>query len=599
MVLVLVAFAALILRLWFLQVVTGGYYREKSENNRIHLQEIPPSRGIVFDRNGEMLVDNRPSYDLCVVPEGVQDWTKLLNSLEELIGLDKEAARERLKKAVHRQPFRSVCLMRDISRDQLAVIETHRFNLPGVTIEVTPQRRYLHGALACHLLGYLGEISEEQLRSGQYPDNKSGDLIGKAGVEKKWQKFLNGQPGGEQIEEDAQGRRIRVISRVPPVSGSNLYLTIDNRLQEIAEKALAGKRGAVVAVDPNDGEVLALASSPSFDPNLFIGGIDRETWLGLSSSRDYPLQNRVLTGQYPPGSVFKIVVALAALEEGVVSPDEEIFCNGLYFLGRQRYRCWKRWGHGKVDLHRALVESCDVYFYNVGKRLGVDKIAFYARQFGLGSATDLDVGYESDGLIPTSEWKLRRWGTPWQTGETISTSIGQSFVLVTPIQMAVMMSAVFNGGILYRPQVTKFVGRSDGEEVYAFKPEIVRRLRIKPQYLEAVKKALVGVVNQPHGTGSKARLDDVVVAGKTGTAQVVGLEKEKSLDQEGDMRDEFRDHAWFAAVAPAEDPKIAVAVLVENGGHGGSASAPIAGELIEAYLGGRGAEALAKKEGQD
>jgi penicillin-binding protein 2 len=542
-----------------------------------------------------MLVDNRPAFDLCVIPERVQDWDSLFHSLNDLIGLDTETSRARLQSSIHRQPFKSVCLKRDISRDELAVLETHRVNLPGVTIEVTPLRHYLHEDLACHILGYLGEISDNQLQSGRYPENKPGDLIGKSGVERRWHGHLSGHPGGEQVEEDAQGRRIRVLSRKPPVPGSNLYLTIDKDLQRLAEKAMSAKRGGVVAVDPNTGEILALVSRPSFDPNLFIGGIDRKTWISLSSSESSPLQDRVLTGQYPPGSIFKIIVALAALEEGLAPLDEEVFCNGAYYLGQHRFRCWKKHGHGRVNFHRAMVESCDVYFYTVGKRLGVDKIAYYSKQFGLGQATGFDVGNERGGLIPTSEWKLRRWGVPWQAGETISTSIGQSFVLVTPMQMAVMMSAVFNGGVIYKPQVTKMIKGTEGETLQEFAPEIVRKVKIKPEHLEYVKRALVGVVNQPRGTGSKARHPIFKVAGKTGTAQVISLEKEKTMAQTGKVPEQFQDHAWFVAAAPAEDPKIAIAVLVENGGHGGSAAAPIAGELIEAYLASAEVTSLAKK----
>jgi penicillin-binding protein 2 len=585
---VLVAFAALILRIWFLQLANGRTYRAKSENNRIHLQDIPTFRGQIFDRHGDMLVDNRPAYDLCVIPEEVQDRQALLSTLNRLVGVDPDSAEFKLKNAAGGQPFRPVCLEKDISRDDLAVIETHRFNLPGVIIEDEPQRLYIYGSFASHILGYLGEISEGQIRSGRYPNNKPGDLIGKAGVESKWQQFLNGERGGEQVEVYAAGRKIEVISRKPPVSGTNLYLTIDKDLQSLAEKLLSDKKGAIVAMDPNNGQVLALASSPSFDPNLFISGIDGETWNAMATSKDFPLQNRALSGQYPPGSVFKIIVALAALEEGVVDPEEEIFCGGAYALGSQRYRCWKRYGHGRVNLHRALVESCDVYFYTIGRRLGVDKIAYYAKELGFGKATGFDLGHEKEGLIPTREWKIKRFGIPWQAGETISTSIGQSFVLVTPIQMVAMISAVFNGGVLYTPQVTKRIGGDEKERILEFESKTARRIKVKPEHLDLVKRALIGVVNEPHGTGSKARLKAITVAGKTGTAQVITLEKEKSMEKaEGEVPSKFKDHAWFVALAPAESPRIALAVLVENGGHGGSASAPIAGELIQAYLGGQ------------
>ncbi len=581
---VLMVFGILILRLWFLQVVNGPAYRAKSEHNRIRLHDIPPFRGMILDRNGEVLVDNRPSYDLYVIPEEVQDRSQLLNRLSSLGDLNREPAERLLDKAARGYPFKPVCLKRDISRDELASIESHRFDLPGVMIRVRPQRHYFYEGLASHLLGYVGEISEEQLMSGQFPKNRAGDLIGKRGVELKWQTQLNGIRGGEQAEVDAVGRKIAVVSRKAPASGVNICLTIDKGLQSLAEKSLQGKHGAVVAINPSNGEILALASSPSYDPNRFIKGLDEKTWQDMASSKDFPLQNRALTGQYPPGSVFKIVVALAALEEGVVTPEEEIFCNGTYSLGNATYRCWKKHGHGGVNLHRALVESCDVYFYTLGSRLGVDKIARYARRLGLGKETGLDLDTEKGGLIPTTQWKLKRWGIPWQRGETVISAIGQGFVLTTPLQMANLISSVFNGGRVYTPQVTKWVRKANGESLFEFAPISAGEIGIKPKHLELIKKALVGVVNQPHGTGSKARLKDIVVAGKTGTAQVVAVKKDGVSRREDDIPWELRDHAWFVAIAPASAPDIAVAVLIEHGGHGGSAAAPIAREIIKAYL---------------
>lgn len=582
--LVLVVFGILILRLWFLQILNGSTYRTKSENNRIRVCTISPFRGIIYDRNGELLVANRPSYDLYVIPEEVQDRAHLLQSLNRFVGLELQPAGQKLDKGSRRYPFRPICLKRDMSRDELALIETHRFNLPGVMIKVKPQRHYVCENLASHLLGYLGEVNERQLRRGRYPGTRPGDLIGKSGVEEKWQTVLSGMPGGEQVEVDAAGRKIRVISMKPPVSGKNIYLTIDKALQTTAEKALAGKKGAIVAMDPNNGEILALVSSPPFDPNLFVGGIDRATWRKIASSKDFILQNRALSGQYPPGSVFKIVVALAGLEEGVIDPEEEVVCTGVYRLGRNKYHCWKKHGHGKVKLHRAIVESCDIYFYKMGKRLGIDKLANYARMFGLGEVTGFDLGQEKPGLIPTSEWKLRKWGVPWQGGETVSVSIGQSFVLVTPIQLVTLISALYNGGVIFKPQVTKWVGKSGTEKIHEFSPKIMGRIAIRQEYFDIIKKALVGVVNEPHGTGSKARLKHVSVAGKTGTAQVVTLEKEKAFHDKGEIPFRFRDHALFVAVAPAERPQIALAIVVEHGGHGGSAAAPIAAEMIRAYV---------------
>ena len=587
MLVILVVFSVLILRFWFLQIVNGSTYRTKSENNRIHLQDILPFRGMILDRNGRTLVDNRPSYDLYVTPEDVQDLGELLDRLNSLTGLDLKPIKHELAEASRKTPFRPFCLKKDLPHNELAILETHRFNLPGIMIKVTPLRHYVNGDLASHLVGYLGEISEKQLAGAQYPHSKPGDLIGKSGVEWKWQADLNGMRGGEQVEVDASGRKIRVMARKPSVPGANVCLTIDKDLQSVTEKALMGKTGAIVAMNPENGQILALASSPSFDPNLFVGGIDRATWKKIVLSGDFPLQNRALSGQYPPGSVFKIVVALAGLEEGIIDLEEEIVCNGIYFLGRRGYRCWKKYGHGKVRFHRALVESCDVYFYEIGRRLGIDKISKYAMKFGLGKITGFDQVHETPGLIPTREWKLKRRGLPWQEGETLSTAIGQSFVLVTPIQMASFVSAVFNGGIIFRPQVTKWAGKSEAEKTYEFSPVVTGKLEIREEYLDLVKNALVGVVNEPRGTGGRVRLKDTTVAGKTGTAQVVALKKGEEYENEEDIPLKFRDHAWFVAVAPAEKPQIAIAIVIEHGGHGGSAAAPIAGQMIKTYLGAR------------
>jgi len=580
---VVVVFVALVLRLWYLQLLKGPEYRVKSENNRIHLQDIPPFRGMIYDRHDELLVDNRPSFDMYIIPEDIQDRKHLLLSLNRLIALTPDLVEGKLKEASRRYPFKPILVKKALTREELALIETNFYNLPGVMIQVKPQRNYIFREFAPHVIGYLGEIDETQLMSGKFPENKPGDFIGRYGVEMKWQNQLNGVRGGEQVEVDAAGRKLRVISRKPPVPGANIGLTIDREMQALAEKGLEGRTGAVVALDPANGEILAMASSPAFDPNLFIGRIDRDEWEQIVSSKDSPLQNRTIAGQYPPGSVFKIVVALAGLEEGLIDPDEETFCNGSYTMGSRTYHCWRRAGHGNVALHRALVESCDVYFYKLGRRLGVDKIAEYANMCGLGRTPKFDLGRDKGGLIPTSQWKLKRWGVPWQAGETISMSIGQSFVLVTPLQMAVMISAVFNGGDLYQPKVIRWVKKGK-EPIYEFSPTRRRHLKVKPENLELIKDALSGAVNEPRGTGRRARSKDVIVAGKTGTAQVVTLEKERIAKAGGDLPVKFKDHAWFVAIAPKDNPRLAVAVLIEHGGHGGSAAAPVAGELIRAYL---------------
>jgi penicillin-binding protein 2 len=577
---VFAAFSALVLRLWFLQAVNGENYRAQSENNRIRVQEIPPFRGLILDRNGEPLVNNVPSFNLYITPDEAKNKEQLIRNLKTLINFESSDVLKKLSNIKKSQAFQPVLVKKNLSREELATIETHQPNLVGAQVEVRYQRSYLYGNLGSHIIGYMGEISEKELASDEYPEASSGDYIGKFGVEERWQKELNGEKGGENVEVDATGRKGPPLSKELPVSGKNLTLTIDKKLQATAETMLADKTGAIVAMDPANGEILAMASSPSFDPNSFITGIDKTEWKALITGKNSPLTNKAISGQYSPGSVFKIVMALAGLEEGAISQEDAVSCPGAYEFGGRAFHCWQKKGHGGVNLHRALKESCDVYFYKLGNKLGIERIAKYAKMCGLGKKTDIELDSEKGGLIPNNEWKKKRFGVPWQPGETISASIGQSFVLVTPLQAAGLISTIFNGGKVYQPRVVKEI--KDGKNiVYESKPTLVRELNVKRENLEIVKRGLVAVVNEAGGTAyNSARLKEVTVAGKTGTAQVVALDKKSSGDS-----NEYKDHAWFVAVAPAENPKIAIAVVIEHGGHGGSAAAPFARDLIKEYLG--------------
>lgn len=554
-------FLILLLRLWHLQITNGEQYRKRSENNRIRLEEIPAYRGKILDRNGIVLVDNKPSYDLYLIPEEVNDLHLLLSRLSRIISLNPRTVEGICLEVKKGHPFKPICIKRDMSFDQVSKIESNILMLPGITIRVEGKRNYIYHQLAAHLLGHV-----------------SCNMKGRSGIEYKWEKILSGTPGGMQVEVDATGRTMGIISESRPVPGADVYLTIDLQLQKKAEQLLKGKRGAVVAMNPCDGEILAIASSPSFDPNIFVSGMDQKTWQKISSSKGHPLQNRAINGLYPPASLFKIVVAAAALQEGIITARKKLTCTGAFPYGNRIYKCWKRGGHGEVDLYKAIKESCDVYFYNLGKMLGVKKIAHYARMFGLGEKTGIDVGSESGGLVPTPKWKLKRYGLPWQGGENLCLAIGQSYLLVTPVQMAVTYSAIFNGGILYKPQVTRMIKKPDGDLIYKFKPKIKRKLDIKPGYLSIIKRALIAVVNDPRGTGVNAKIKGLTVAGKTGTVQVM-TEKEKLA-----RGNEIKDHAWFVGIAPAESPAITVSVIIEHGGHGGATAAPIARELIKEFF---------------
>jgi penicillin-binding protein 2 len=436
---------------------------------------------------------------------------------------------------------------------------------------------------AAHLLGYLGQINGGELSSGKYPGVRGGDSIGKYGAEKVFEDLLRGKRGGRQVEVDASGRLVRVIKTVDSVPGKNLFLTIDNTLQQTAEAMLKDKAGAIVALDPSNGDVLVMASSPSFDQNDFIGGISSKKWKKLLADPDRPMSNKAIQGEYPPASTYKMITAIAALEEGVVDTGTKVFCSGQYKFGNRVYRCWKKWGHGEIDILGAIEKSCDVFFYKAGEELGVDSLAQYAKGCGLGKVTGIELEHERPGLVPTSAWKRKRYGVPWQPGETLSIAIGQGFNLVTPLQMAVFTAALGNGGTLYRPRILKSVQTLNGEVTDIKEPEIIGGLPAGKETLKVVRKGLLDVVQGERGTARRIRIKGVEIAGKTGTAQVFSLKKK---DRESKKRLDYnlRDHAWFVCYAPAENPVIAISVMVEHGEHGSSAAAPMAGAVLRAYL---------------
>jgi penicillin-binding protein 2 len=587
--LVVSIFVVLLLRLWFLQIIRGESYRNLSENNRIRLEDIPPTRGIIYDRHGRILVDNRPAFKLALVPADVGDVKLTLGKLGRILKVEEPQLEEKVKSAPRGAPFRPILLSRDMNRDQVAAVETHRFNLPGVMVQIEPRRSYEMPSFAAHLIGYLGEIEEAQLKERRQQGYKLGDYLGKYGVEMEWEADLKGLRGGRQIEADAAGRQLSVLREVAPQPGHNLILTLDTQIQLRAENALKGKAGAIIAMDPTTGDILAMASSPAFDQNQFVRGFTPSEWQAIVDNPLHPLENKAIQGQYPLGSTFKPVVATAALAEGFVDPQTTFSCSGEYQLGNQVYRCWKKRGHGQIALYQAVVQSCDVYFYQLGQRLGIDVMAAYAQRYRLGSRTLVRLNNEAGGLVPTAQWKMRRFGVPWQKGEDLVTAIGQGFLLATPIQMAVLYAAIANGGKFLRPRVVLRVEDPDGGVVKNVSPEILGKLNLSPDTISFLQNALEGAVNEPNGTGRAAqmrgRLRGIKVAGKTGTAQVVRAPEDEEEEQdESQISYEYRDHAWFVAYAPTEAAEIVVVVLVEHGGHGGSAAAPLAREVMEEYF---------------
>ncbi len=580
---VLFAFGLLFLRLVYLQIIKGDEYRQKSEKNAVRLKSIKSSRGLIFDRHKTLLVDNRPAFNLKIVLEDAGDVKKTVAKVSRLIQEDPQTLMETISRAGRGAFYKPITLKQGISRDQLAIVEAHKFDLPGIHIDIEPTRHYIFKKTAAHLLGYLGQVNLNELKSGKYPNIRSGDAIGRYGIEKSFQPFLQGKRGGRQVEVDANGRTIKVLKRVEPVAGLDLNLTLDLDLQILAEKLLEDKEGAVVALDPDNGDVLVMASHPSFDQNDFIGGISSKKWKALISHPGKPMTNKTIQAEYPPASTYKIITSLAALEENHIDTSFTTFCPGFFKYGNRIYRCWNRNGHGEVNVIDALAQSCDVFFYQVGDKAGVDILAQYAKGSGLGKKTGIMLQNEKTGLIPTSEWKNRRFKEAWQGGETLSVAIGQGYNLVTPLQMAVLTAAVGNGGKLYRPRIVRTIENADAKIVKTIEPEIMGGLPASKETLDIVKKGLFKVVQGDRGTARRIRIKGLDIAGKTGTAQVFSVKKGENINVE-DLDYSLKDHAWFVCFAPAQKPVIAISVIIEHGEHGSSAAAPVAMALIEKYI---------------
>jgi penicillin-binding protein 2 len=580
---ILMVFALLFLRLVYLQLIKGEEYRRLSETNCVRLKSIKSSRGLIYDRHHNLLVENRPAFDLTIVLEDAHPVEETIERLADLIDVSFEDLMGSIKKAGKSAFYKPLTLKRDISRDLLAIVEAHKFDLPGIHIDIEPTRHYIYKKSAAHLLGYLGQINRRELESGSYPNVRTGDSIGRYGIEKSFEPFLQGKRGGRQVEVDVNGRLIKVLTTVPPVSGNDLHLTLDLELQKTAEQLLGENDGAVVAIDPSNGDVLVMASAPSFDQNDFIGGISTKKWQALMTDPGKPMNNKAIQAEYPPASTYKILTAMAALEEKVIDKNTTFFCPGFYKFGNRRYHCWNRNGHGEISVKDAIAQSCDVFFYQAGEKVGVDSLAQYANGSGLGRSTGIKLAHERRGLIPTAAWKKKRFKEAWQAGETLSISIGQGFNLATPLQMAAFIAAVGNGGTLYRPRIVTSIADSDGNVVKSIQPEITGGLPVSKENLALVQKGLLEVVQGERGTARRIRIKGIDIAGKTGTAQVFSRKAGEKFDNEA-IRRTLRDHAWFVCYAPAEAPKIAIAVIIEHGEHGSSAAAPVAGALIEKYF---------------
>ncbi len=575
---------ALAARMVHLQVIGHEHYSDLATDNRVRLSPIPPTRGLIYDRRGVLLADNLPAFNLEIVPEQVRDLPNLLARLGEVVALDDDDIQrfERLRRRL--PPYRSIPVKTNLSEREVAAFMVVRHRFDGVDVQARLQRHYPFGARFAHLLGYVGRINERELKRVDARNYRATTHIGKTGIEKYYESLLHGTVGVREDEVNSHGRRIRTLRETPPRPGESLVLSVDARLQAVATAALGGRSGAVVALDPRNGEVLALVSEPDFDPNLFVNGISRRDYARLRDDPERPLFNRALRGQYPPGSTVKPVVALAGLESGVVSAARRMFAGPYYELpgGGRRFRDWKRGGHGWVDMDRAIVRSCDVYFYDLSYKLGIDRLHdFYAR-FGLGRRTGIDLPGELGGLLPSRDWKRRRYRQAWYPGETVILGIGQGYLLATPLQLATMTACLAMRGDCHRPHLLK------ARIASAVPPRDTRRdaWRITlrdPRHWDVIIDAMRHVVSSPEGTGRRIADAPYAIAGKTGTAQVFSLAEDEEYDADKLARHK-RDHAWFIGFAPVEAPRIAVAVIVEHAGHGGSVAAPVARRVMDAWL---------------
>ena len=558
------AFVTLLGQLWYLQVVGGERLRELSERNRTRVRALPAPRGILYDRRGLPLVENRPTFTLSVIPRELENREAVLARLASLLKIPLEELAERLEGTPQDSSW-PVRVRRNLSPEEVARIEEWRLALPGVVVEAEPQRLYQDGRFAAHLLGYIREASAEHLRERRL---RPGDLVGQSGLERLLDDVLRGQDGGEEFEVDAQGHQVQVLRRQEPTSGANVITTIDKRIQEVAERAMAEKTGAVVVLDPRSGDLLALVSTPAFNLDSFTGSLDRESWLRLIRDPATPLLNRVFQGEYAPGSLFKLVVAAAALQEGLFTPFDRLPCPESLEIGRSRFRNWEKVDEGAMTLYEALIHSCNTFFYQLGLKVGIERMVHYARAFGFGSPVGIAFPGERAGFVPTPEWKRTAARSRWFPGDTANTAIGQGRLLATPLQVARFMAALATDGILWKPRLVNRVQDHADRTLRAEPPQITGRVELSPLVFQFLRRALSGVVNDG-GTGQAARLADVEVGGKTATSQNTPGRSGRG-----------GDHAWFVATAPVESPEVVVVVLVEHGGMGGQVAAPLAGQIL-------------------
>ena len=570
-------FSLIILRLCYFQIIKGAKYTELSTNNRIRQTALPAPRGHILSSDNQTLVDNSPSFDLTLIPQDAVNIDELLSELSILININKDELENQVRSRRGRPGFEPIPLKKDLTWNEMSTVLSKKIALPGISINVVPRRRYLGPANAPHVFGFLGEVEPEDLTRNTLRPYQRGELLGKYGLENLAEDRLRGINGFLQTEVDAFGKRKKTLAKIEPKSGKDIWTTLIPEIQQVAEQMLIDKTGAVVALDPRNGNIVALASAPGFDPNLFSRGIHSSDWHRLASHPYHPLLNRAIQCQHPPGSIFKIVTAIAAREEKKISPEEAFFCPGFYILGNRPFHCWKKEGHGYMNMRSALVYSCDTYFYNLALRVGINTIVKYAEMLGFGAIVGIDLAGEKPGLLPSPEWLRKKNNRRWQQGDTLNFCIGQGFLQATPLQMASIYGGIANNGTIYRPRILlKTKGNTTETE-----GTILKKYTLSDETFRFIKDALFGVVHDPGGTGARARVPDAQVAGKTGTSQVVSVKNKPGQGQL--VPRHLENHAWFVSFSPVENPEIVVCVFLEHGGGGGRNAAPVAQAVLKAY----------------
>ncbi len=564
---------------WYIQIIQEAKYRKLSQHNYLRIVPLKAPRGNIYDRNGVLLASNRPSFNITLFRNKTYLAPHRLEVVAQHMGVKANYLQNLLERYRQIPLYLPVLIKEDASLEEVAYLEARKLRIPEILIEVEPKRIYLYSKTAAHLLGYIGEVSQRQLDNNTFAGVQMGDIVGKSGLENWYNEVVMGNNGFIEQKVDAHGILAGSLMTNKPISGADAYLTIDINLQRYVEAIMKGLIGAAVGIDPRTGEVLFMVSMPIFDPNDFVRRFTHENWLQIVNNPAHPLQNRCISGFYPAGSVFKLLIAVAGLEEDVITPETRFTCNGSIYIYGHQFFCNSRGGHGSVDLYRAISRSCNIYFYQVGNRLGIEKIAQYARKFGFGTTTGIDLPAEFGGLIPDPQWKYKLEGKPWYPGETISVSIGQGAVGITPLQLALFTAAIANEGSLLKPRVLKEVRNKSGEVLYKPPMRPKKKVKIKHNNAQAIKKGMWGAIND-HGTGWRAFVEDLDVAGKTGTAQIIS---QKQIVKSESLPYELRDHSWFTCFAPFEEPEIVIAVLIEHGGQGGRVAAPIAGEILKGY----------------